>query len=369
MAVFSGVFVTVTLIQMVIWLVFPARLVWQRRQKSPEDFQLPPVSVVICARNEAANLKNNLPAILAQSYHNDWEVILVNDDSKDDTALIVKELSQKNPILKIVTISPKTTAGKKYALTKGIETARYDWIALTDADCYPAGPQWLSTMLKQASSPGIVLGYAPMHYKKGWLNRWVRFETLYTGLQYFSMANAGWPYMGVGRNMVWHKSLFSRADGFNKHRHISGGDDDLFVNQVADNHNTFICTAPETFMHSPAKTTLTSWLTQKRRHLNAGLFYKKWHNFLLGGAAFTHAVHYGLAAVLLIAGSGFGPLVLAGYLLRLAVVWPVYKTACLMFGERGISYFIPILDGFLAIWLGGVAPVLMFAKNKKLAWK
>ena len=369
MVVLSGVFAAVTLIQIAIWLVFPARFVWRRRQETPADVQLPPVSVVICARNEAINLKNNLPEILGQAYPHDWEVIVVDDDSEDDTALVLNELSSRYPRLKIVTISPKTTAGKKHALAKGIETARHDWIALTDADCRPAGPQWLSTMLKQASIPGIILGYAPMLFEKGWLNRWSRFETLYTALQYYSMAHAGWAFMGVGRNMAWHKSLFLKAGGFQQHSHIAGGDDDLFVNQVADNRNTFICDAPETFMHSAAKTTLQSWLAQKHRHLHAGLFYKKWHNLLLGGVAFTHATHYGLAVILLFADPGSTALVLTSYLLRLVVVWPVYKTACLMFGERGISYFIPFLDGFLAIWLGAVAPVLMLAKNKKLAWK
>lgn len=369
MAVLSGVFVVVTLIQIIIWLVFPARLVWRRRRKQPEIPGAASVSVVICARNEAPNLKKNLPVILEQSYPADWEVVLVNDDSDDGTVLILNELSARYAHLKIVGVSPKTSPGKKYALTKGVEAARFDRIALTDADCMPAGPHWLSTMMQQAITPGIVLGYAPMNYERGWLNRWVRFETLYTALQYFSMANAGWPFMGVGRNMMWHKSLFAQAGGFSTHSHIAGGDDDLFVNQVADNNNTFICDAPETFMFSPAKTTLADWLKQKHRHLNAGLFYKKWHNLLLGGVAFTHAVHYGLAVILLIAYPGSTPMVLAGYLLRLAVVWPVYKTACLMFGERGISFFIPFLDAFLAIWFGSVAPVLMLTKNKKLAWK
>lgn len=367
------IFTGVTLLQILIWGIFPTRLVWRDKSSIPaiseNNTLFPNVSVVICARNEAVNLKKFLPAILKQQYPADWEVMVVDDDSSDASEEILAELSKQFSRLQVLRVSPKVNPGKKHALSTGIKMARFDWIALTDADCRPVGPDWLKTMMNEAKKPAVVLGYAPMITQKGWMNRWARFETLYTALQYLSTAHTGWPFMGVGRNLVWHKSLFWRAGGFSAHDHIIGGDDDLFVNEVADHHNTVICTQPASFMFSPAKTTFKGWINQKKRHLNAGIGYKTWHNLVLGGVAFTHAVHYGLAVILLLLAPEYWGAVVVGYSLRIAVVWPVMQKACRMFGEKKMAVFIPVLDGLLAIWVGGLAPFLLLTSKKAQAWK
>ena len=364
--IFSGV----TLLQILIWGIFPARLVWSgKAAKATAGKEWPKVSVVICARNEAENLEKFLPEILTQHYPVDWEVLVVDDDSEDQTREVLAILSARFMHLRVLHLSKKEHPGKKYALSEGIRVTRFDWIALTDADCRPAGMDWLSGMMQQAEKPAVILGYAPLIATGRWLNKWARYETLYTALQYLSTAHTGWPFMGVGRNLVWHKSLFLQAGGFRAHDHIQGGDDDLFVNEVAHRYNTQICTTPETFMYSPAKNTLKGWILQKKRHLNAGMEYKTWHNLVLGGVAFTQAVHYGLAVILLLAAPLYWKLVVAGYLLRLVIVWPVIIRACRLFGEKEIAVFFPVLDGFLAIWTGSAAPFLLLSSNKNVIWK
>jgi hypothetical protein len=103
--------------------------------------------------------------------------------------------------------------------------------------------------------------------------------------------------------------------------------------------------------------------------LNAGIGYKTWHNLVLGGVAFTHAVHYGLAVILLLLAPEYWGAVVVGYSLRIAVVWPVMQKACRMFGEKKMAVFIPVLDGLLAIWVGGLAPFLLLTSKKAQAWK
>ncbi len=373
MLLLLGLYIGVTFLQILIWGIFPAGLVWRKTPESTnstsnKDF--PPVSVVICARNEAENLKNGLPDILEQHYPSAWEIIVVDDDSDDDTTAVLSTLSRRYPQLKAIRCSPKKHPGKKQALTLGIQSARFDWIVLTDADCKPPGTEWLQKMMEKAENPAVILGYAPLYPSPpDWVNRWARYETLYTALQYLSTARMGWPFMGVGRNLAWHKSLFFSSGGFSGHAHIPGGDDDLFVNQVAHRQNTQICIQKEAFMYSFAKPTFRQWLLQKRRHLHAGLGYKTWHNLVLGGVAFTHSVHYGLAAIILLVSTQYWPVILAGYLLRMLVVWPVMFQACRVFREKNMAVFIPILDGLMAVWVGAVAPVLLVARNKKLTWK
>lgn len=353
-------FAGVTLLQVLIWCLFPARFVWRKQvPDAPIPDTLPPISVVICARNEANALRKHLPLILEQRYPGPLEVLVVNDDSNDETGAILADLSQKYSTLRVLNIHPKIHPGKKYALEQGIQSARYEWIAVTDADCAPSSPYWLAQM--RPGAQGLILGYGPLQPTAGWLNRWARYETLYTALQYFSTAWSGWPFMGVGRNMIWHRSFFEAAGGFSAHRHIASGDDDLFVNSIAEGNNTGWRISPDTFMYSAAKKTLPEWIRQKRRHLSAGTAYKTWHSLVLGGVAFTHAVHYGLGAILLIIAPEWWEWVLTGYLLRMVVVWPVTGRACAQLHERGLAVWVPILDGLMAVWLGAVAPVLLLS--------
>src|SRR5690606_34092381 len=160
--------------------------------------------------------------------------------------------------------------GKKFALSLGIKAAQYEHLVFTDADCVPESSDWL-THMAGAFSGGkeIVLGYSPYLRRAGMLNALIRFETFHTAMSYLSYALKGKPYMGVGRNMAYTKSLFFRGKGFASHMHIASGDDDLFVNQNATPHNTTICIHPEAHVWSEPKTTFSAYARQKTRHAGA----------------------------------------------------------------------------------------------------
>jgi hypothetical protein len=128
----------------------------------------------------------------------------------------------------------------------------------------------------------IVIGYSPYRKLPGLLNAFIRFETLLTAVQFIGFALAGKPYMGVGRNLAYRKSLFLDNKGFNKHLTITGGDDDLFVNQYATKANTKIALGYETVTFSTPKTTLNDFYYQKIRHLSVGKFYRLETKALLG---------------------------------------------------------------------------------------
>jgi cellulose synthase/poly-beta-1,6-N-acetylglucosamine synthase-like glycosyltransferase len=234
------------------------------------------VSVIICARNEAENLKKNLPLILEQDYKN-FEVIVVNDRSEDETEDVLNKLASKYSHLKISTVrdDPKFTCGKKLALTLGIKASANEWLLLTDADCIPASKDWLSLMQRNFSQKTeIVIGYGGYIKEPGLLNLIIRFETAFTALFYLGLAKAGKPYMGVGRNLAYRKSLFFRNNGFATHTALTSGDDDLFVNETATSENTVIEMHPDSFTWSSAETSYIDWYRQKKRHLSTGSRYK-----------------------------------------------------------------------------------------------
>src|ERR1043166_9402215 len=198
-----------------------------------------PVSVIIAARNEYHNLEKNLKSILEQAYP-EFEVIVVNDCSWDDSQKLLEYYQEVYPHLNICKLveQEKYPTNKKFALTIGIKAAKYDYLAFTDADCVPESSQWLRLMQSQFTpSKEIVLAYSPYKKQPGFLNLFIRFEASFTALSYFSAALAGNAFMGVGRNLAYTKDLFFRNKGFASHQHILSGDDDLFVNENANKNN------------------------------------------------------------------------------------------------------------------------------------
>ena len=308
-----------------------------------------PVSVIICAKNEAENLKKNIPLILNQEYSN-FEIVLVNDSSFDDTLEIMKTFEAENKNIKLVDVKVNEAfwGNKKYALTLGIKVSKHNLLVFTDADCTPNSKKWLEQISSNFSNEkSIILGYGAYAKKKfSFLNKLIRFETAMTALQYFSYANMGLPYMGVGRNMAYRKDLFFNNRGFSNHMSIKSGDDDLFINEVADTSNTSLCFTKESFTISEPKTTFKAWILQKRRHISTANFYKLKHKVLLGLFYITQLLFWLLGISLLIIGFSW-PLILFLIGLRLAVQWICFGFTAKKFEETDLIILLPILELFL----------------------
>ena len=247
-----------------------------------------PISIIVCAKNEFQNLKDKLPAILNQDYPN-YEVIVVNDQSVDDTTVLLKELGKKYHNLVVVTIEKHINKrpGKKLALTLGIKTAKHEHLLLTDADCLPNSKNWVMQMCRNFNSADIVLGYGGYEKKKGLLNKLIRFDTFNVAQQYLSYALAGQTYMGVGRNMAYKKSLFFENKGFANHLHIASGDDDLFIQEIATKNNVSIEINEQAHSTSAVIGKWGEWVYQKRRHITTAPLYKTKFKVLL--ALYPHA--------------------------------------------------------------------------------
>ncbi|MFN8287945.1 MAG: glycosyltransferase [Chitinophagales bacterium] len=283
MSIEFKVFIACIALQAFYYLFFFFRLNFVRGFKGLPEF-LPSASVVICARNEAKNLQQFLKIVLIQQYPQ-FEVIVVNDESTDNTIDVLVEYYMRNKNLKLINVpvgTQKPFAGKKYALQKGIEAATFDTIVVTDADCRPATTHWLAKMVgAYMNETQIVLGHSPYEKTPGFLNKLIRYENFITALQYFGFAKAGLPYMGVGRNLSYRKSLFQSFKGYEKKKTLLTGDDDLFVNASATSKNTEVCIDKDAFMYTRAEASFSNWINQKRRHLRSGFSYKFHHQLLL----------------------------------------------------------------------------------------
>ncbi|MFM2338362.1 MAG: hypothetical protein RL115_1555 [Bacteroidota bacterium] len=290
------VFAVATFVQLFYYSWFFSRLAFYKDKTRPKS-QQHPVSIIICARDEDENLARNLPGALVQQYPSTYEVVVVNDNSLDDSKYILQELKKTFKELHIVELAQEAVhiTGKKYPLSIGIRESKHEIILLTDADCVPASEHWIEKMqAAYQENIEIVLGYGAYHKKKGLLNKLIRFETFHTALQYLSYALAGTPYMGVGRNLSYKKGLFFKAKGFSSINHIPSGDDDLFINKSANKHNTAVVIDPEAITRSIPKTTWAGWLRQKSRHYTTAKYYKPKHKFLLGLYVTTQFAFYPL---------------------------------------------------------------------------
>jgi cellulose synthase/poly-beta-1,6-N-acetylglucosamine synthase-like glycosyltransferase len=341
------------------WGVF-SRFAFAKSTEEHEASQ-EPVSVVICAKNERDNLLNFLPEFLSQDYPV-FEVIVVNDNSVDDTEDVLKAYSLQYPTLKIVTLpdSDRFYGSKKFALTLGIKAAKYDNVLLTDADCRPVSPNWIKSMSKYADKKEIILGFGAYEKQSGFLNKLIRFETLFTAMQYFSLALCKMPYMGVGRNLAYKKELFFKVKGFSKHQHILSGDDDLFVNEVANKTNTSIVFEKDAQTISLPKTTFSAWLKQKKRHLSTGKYYKFKHKVVLGLYPFSLFLLI-CCFLLLVVTQTSVYLILTLLLIRYLTQMLIFKFSIDKLEGKDLMLLIPVLELFYLVF----QPILLIANFVK----
>ena len=340
-------FCAVLAIQLFYYLYFFRRLAFYQPpvKKSSQEY---PVSVIICARDEAHNIAHNLPGILVQKYKTTHEVIVVNDNSTDETKYLLDEFRKMFKNLNPIPLKQeaKMIPGKKFPLSIGIKSAKYEVVLLTDADCVPASELWIQKMQDgYYDEKQIVLGYGTFHKKPGMLNKLIRFETFHSALQYLSFALAGVPYMGVGRNLSYKKELFFNNKGFSAINHIPGGDDDLFINMVANKRNTAIMIEKDAHTLSEAAPTWSIWQKQKFRHYTTSKYYKAKHKFLLGLYSLTQVLLYPFTLAAILFYNWW--LALALFSLRMIVLGIVWFKSMKKLNEADLfPYFI-----FLDIWM------------------
>ncbi|MEO7524427.1 MAG: glycosyltransferase [Ferruginibacter sp.] len=330
--------------------------------------QTHPVSVIICARDEAKNLTENLPSVLAQDYKTTHEVVLVNDNSFDDSKYILEDFKRENKQLQVVELTQEATGmpGKKFPLSIGIRTAKHEIVLLTDSDCVPASEHWIENMQNAYDdNTEIVLGYGSFQKTGSLLNKLIRWETFHSALQYFSYALAGVPYMGVGRNLSYKKTVFFRHKGFATHNNIPGGDDDLFINTAATKKNIKINIDKESFTISKPAATWKQWKTQKKRHYTTGKYYKPFHKFLLGLYAVSHFLFYPLLVSACLFYNWQYALIIFGIRLILQAI--VYWKCLHKLGEKDLFPMFLLFDLWMFFYYFIFAPALV--KKPKPTWK
>lgn len=346
---------------MTFWFLFYKAFVFlSKTEFTTKDIQ-PAISVIVCYKNAKQHLHATIQSILNQQYPA-FELIAIDDFSIDGSSDTLKHINDDR--LTLLTAG-KDTPGKKSALTQAILHAKNELLLFTDADCIPASTEWIKSMVStmmQSEETEVVLGYGPMNKTQGWLNAFVRYETILTALQYMSYAVFKIPYMGVGRNLMYKKSLFLQHNGFKSHENIASGDDDLMISKIATEKNTIVSLKPESFVYSDGKNSLFSFFNQKSRHVTTSVHYKFKHKVLLATFAASQLGFYTLIVLLL----ALGNISSLSLVLFLAIKWFLqmvfHRKAFKLLIGKDLYWKFPLLDVGMVIYYT-ILPIYSFFRK------
>ncbi len=360
--VLYGSLLLLFILQLFFYLSFykrPYRYEKKRVDKLIAEEELPGVSVIITSKNDAEELEKNLPFILEQDYPN-FEVVVVNSGSTDETDMVLKAAEQKYTGLYHTYVPDGADAvnEKKLALTLGIKAARYDVLLFTEAYCRPCSSRWLREFGKEFAQKGneVVLGYNRLHVEKKVAGRrFIRYDNLLHHLKFLSMAIAGKPFMGLGRNMAYKKALFFEQKGFSSVLNIEGGEDDLFINRVGRKKKTGVVLSPAGMTESGIVDSFSTWKALKSKYNYTKQLYEGFSAHLFGWeTASRYAFYMVFVALLLYGVTRSNPiaigvpllLFLARFLVQLATI---NKSGQLFDGKR---YHLNL------IWFDVVQPII-----------
>ena len=334
------------------------RNLYLHSRKEKQETDTPPLSVILVAKEAASDLQKNLPAILEQDYP-DFEVIVIYDQSSDDDCEdVLKLLEDKYPHLhhSFIPDSARYISHKKLGITMGIKASHHEWLVFTEPNCRPSSNQWLRRMARNfAKGTDIVLGYSNYEKTEGWFNRKVTFDTMLNSMRYLGRAIDGHPYTGCGRNLAYRKSLYYEQKGFTSHLNLQRGEDDLFINQVANGKNTRIEASPESIVRITAPHYPKNWHEDKVNYHLTSHLYKGFSRYLMGFETCTRLLFLLMVIVCIVYGILTLSWVVLGagiilWLLRFLMQMMVFRKTSIALGERKFYSTLLLFDWMQPLW-------------------
>lgn len=353
------------LLQILYFIIVFGRTCYRKKKIKTNEVKYS-VSVVICVKNESKNIKDKLPIILEQEYPN-FEVVVVNDASQDDTGFVLDVLQKIYPILQILNLPNNVNYfyGRKFPISLGIKSSKNDIIIFTDADTIPTSYRWIEEIVK-AFTPGkeIVLGYNAIESKKGILNSLIQYDNQSIAMNYLGHAILGNPYMGKGKNLAFKKELFFKNNGFISHYNIPTGEDDLFINMVSNSKNTNYVLSQDSINLSKAKTNLYDFTKLKEKLFLSQKHFKLSDRFMISLIPFTTFLIYILVGLAIYIGIPW-QYVITALIIRYTTQIIVYYKSSKLLGTKKIAIFAPIYEIFFIIYNTIIRGRTLFSKGKK----
>lgn len=322
-----GTFALLFIIQVLYLIVVygkPYRF-WAKHQAQNEiqEGEAPGITVIITSHNESEYLQENLETVLQQDYPN-FEVIVVNCGSTDETDMVIKRFQQtySNLYQTFIPANAEDVNLKKLAITIGIKAAKNDILLFTEPYCHPKSARWISSYAhKFAEGNSIVLGYCKIAIpNRLFMRQFILFDNMLHSLKYLSFAIMGKPFMGIGRNMAYRKELFYANKGFSDILNIDGGEDDLFINRIATKQHTSVLLSADSMTETTIVDKLSVWKRLKAKYMQTKKYYHGSANFFLGIETWSKYLFYLASIILLVWTILTSQYIIAGALVTLFIL-------------------------------------------------
>lgn len=240
-------------------------------------------SIIVAARNEEHNISKLLESLAHLNFPvSNYEIIICDDHSTDNTVNKVKSYQERIPNLQLLSLPSESASGKRAALQSGITIAKHDRIIITDADCVTQ-PDWLNELDTHfTSDTQFLIAHAPLIKKNGFVNSISCFENLRSFILITSSFGWGHPVSATARNMGFRKGIFQAEGGYKPTIGSLGGDDDLLLKNFLDKGYTInLSLSPEAAVFSNTSNSFRQYFRQKARHTAASKFYSKQSKWIL----------------------------------------------------------------------------------------
>lgn len=265
-----------------------------RNGKTPLSTLQPPVTVIVCARDQADKLELNLPLILGQKYP-EFQVVVVNDASTDETedVLMRFEKSAFNFYHTFIPPGVQNVSARKMAITIGIKAAKYDHLLFIDPDCVPENDEWISGLMSSFDEKcGLVLAYSTFPAEKDFFTKMVLFDNLFSAIQFMGFAVNRKAYMGFSNNMAYKKELFFKNKGFASYLYLNSGEDDLFISEISTSENTKISIEPESKVVAYKENVWKFWKRQRFNRFSTYSYYSFGTKVRLASEVISRCIFY-----------------------------------------------------------------------------
>ena len=236
-------------------------------KQSGESVAVAPLSVIVYVKNHGEILEEFLNKLLKQS-HGNFEFVLVNNASYDNSLDILEHFQQQNSNIQIVDVENNEAfwGSKKYALSLGIKKATHNTLLFVTPTAQDISKSWFSSMTSFLNEDKeLVVGYENFVKKKGFAGKLMRYNRFQSFLQNFGLGSFSKPYFSSENNLAYTSSLFFEANGFSTHMSIPTGTENLFIKEASTGKNTVIATDKESSVLSEIPS-FKDWFNKAKFH-------------------------------------------------------------------------------------------------------
>lgn len=342
--IFAIGLITLVLFQVLYYIIVYGRICFHKSPKEELE-HFPSVSVVICAKDDAYNLERRLPFILEQQYPN-FEVVVVNDASRDESEYVLRVLQEIYPNLNVVHLYENVNRflGKKYPISIGIKSAKNEIILLTEADTQPCGYNWITEMVKGFEpKTQMVIGHSIYESKNTFISSLIQYEHQTSSMNYLGNAILKNPYMGTGKNLAFTKKMFFAVNGFIPQYNIPVGEDQVFVNKYAHSKNTKVVLTKDSISQTAPKEKYYEWMIQKKRNYRSLSFFKLKDKLTVSLMPITTVLLYSLIAISIIYKFPWQYAVMA-LIIKYTIQIIIYFKTSRKLGTKQVAFLSPLYE-------------------------